>query len=107
MQSVATRFNALWRDVVKSGEGLQAPAIGALLHFEETPGCKISAAAEAIGQTTAAITTLVDRLEKRNLVYRQHSATDRRIVEVHLTEKGQALADKIINTLNGNAEVAA
>lgn len=41
------------------------------------------------------ITTVVDNLEKRDLVRRQPSREDRRFVAVHLTEKGKGLIEKV------------
>jgi DNA-binding MarR family transcriptional regulator len=40
------------------------------------------------------ITTLLDRLEQRELLTRVRSETDRRAQEIHLTRKGSALARK-------------
>jgi len=41
------------------------------------------------------ITTVVDNLERRNLVQRVRSAEDRRFVSVHLTDEGRALIEKV------------
>jgi DNA-binding MarR family transcriptional regulator len=51
------------------------------------------------------VTRLVDRLEKRGLVTRTRSRQDRRVVEVHITEKGQELLrglDEPVNRLPRN-----
>ncbi len=42
-----------------------------------------------LSTTPAAITTLLDRMEKGGLVRRERDADDRRIVWIHLTEKGK------------------
>ena len=39
----------------------------------------------------ATVTTILDRLEKRELVYRQRSETDKRKVHVHLTPRGEEI----------------
>jgi len=39
---------------------------------------------------------IIDRMSAKNLVTRQRSEEDRRIVHVSLTNKGQALKDKIL-----------
>jgi len=41
------------------------------------------------------ITRLVDRLEKKGLVERTRSTTDRRVVQVRITESGQELVDSL------------
>ncbi|WP_305841714.1 MarR family winged helix-turn-helix transcriptional regulator [Photobacterium leiognathi] len=45
-----------------------------------------------MSQATA--TTILDRLEKRDLVVRKRSQLDKRKVHTHLTEEGNALLDK-------------
>jgi len=42
-----------------------------------------------LSTTPAAVTTLLDRMEKNALIQRVRDASDRRIVWVHLTEKGK------------------
>lgn len=41
--------------------------------------------AEALGLTTGAVTTLIDRLERRGLATRERDPSDRRVVLVHPT----------------------
>ncbi|MCS7459724.1 MarR family transcriptional regulator [Paenibacillus doosanensis] len=45
---------------------------------------------EFLTTTPAAITTLLDRMEKAELISRERDEKDRRIVWVHVTEKGKA-----------------
>jgi DNA-binding MarR family transcriptional regulator len=46
------------------------------------------------------ITRLVDRLEKRGLVARTRNQQDRRVVEVHITDKGQELLRSLDEHVN-------
>lgn len=48
--------------------------------------------------TSGSITTAVDRVEKRGWVRRKHSQNDRRVVEVHLTDKGRRLIENAFAT---------
>lgn len=48
-----------------------------------------------IGIDRAAITRHLDRLEKQELVQRHHSSTDRRVVNIKLTQKGTFLISKL------------
>ena len=50
---------------------------------------------EKILKSNANLTTVVDSLEKKSLVRRERSATDRRRVTVHLTEAGEALIARV------------
>jgi len=53
---------------------------------------------------TGAITRMLDRLEEKEFLLRKRSSTDRRVVEVELTDKGKQIADQmtlvVIDTLN-------
>jgi len=50
---------------------------------------------EKILKSNANLTTVVDSLEKKKLVARKRSDKDRRIVAVHLTERGRELIAKV------------
>lgn len=47
-------------------------------------------------KSTANITTVIDNLEKRNLVKRVRQKEDRRFITVNLTEKGKSHLEKIM-----------
>lgn len=47
--------------------------------------------AAQIGVDRSAVTRLVDRLEKKGLVMREHDGLDRRSVKVHITSPGQMM----------------
>lgn len=51
--------------------------------------------ARKILKSTANITTVIDNLEKRGLVERERSDTDRRYITLHLTQEGAALIQRI------------
>jgi len=50
---------------------------------------------EKILKSNANLTTVVDSLEKKSLVKRERSHTDRRRVTVHLTSNGEKLISKV------------
>lgn len=52
--------------------------------------------AERAGVTRATITSLLDGLEREQLVTRQPHPSDRRMLSVHMTEKGGALMNEIL-----------
>ena len=41
------------------------------------------------------MTTVIDNLEKRDLVYRERAKNDRRKIIVHLTDKGREMIQKV------------
>jgi DNA-binding MarR family transcriptional regulator len=59
-------------------------------------GLSPSEFAERIGVTRATITSLLDGLERDELVKRQPHPVDRRMLRIHLTEKGQNLMNAIL-----------
>lgn len=54
-----------------------------------------------LGHNSGAVTRLIDQLEERSLIKRERSTTDRRVVELALTDAGssiaQALAPRVIS----------
>ncbi len=57
----------------------------------EEDGLSTSGIADKLKQLGATLTGVVDRMENRNLVYRERDAEDRRIVRIWLTDEGKRL----------------
>ena len=57
----------------------------------EEDGLSTSGIADKLKQLGATLTGVVDRMEDRNLVYRERDLDDRRIVRIWLTEEGKQL----------------
>ena len=68
--------------------GLTAPQLLLLQAIGNHNNAAIGELAKNINLSQATVTTIVDRLEKRQLVYRQRSDQDKRKVNIHLTEAG-------------------
>lgn len=66
--------------------GLTAPQIMLLHAIRDKGQATIGELAKDISLSQATVTTILDRLEKRNLVYRKRSASDKRKVHAHLTD---------------------
>lgn len=58
----------------------------------EKNGLSTSGIADKLKQLGATLTGVVDRMEDRNLVYRERDPDDRRIIRIWLTEEGEQLA---------------
>ncbi len=67
--------------------GLTAPQILLMQTIRDKGEVTIGELANVMSLSQATVTTILDRLEKRELVYRERSKTDRRKVHAHLTEK--------------------
>jgi MarR family transcriptional regulator, lower aerobic nicotinate degradation pathway regulator len=82
-------------------EEAQAHAItpvqyAALYAARRDPGLDQRTLAATIGFDTSTIGGVVDRLEKRGLIVRVASPTDRRVRLLHVTRAGSALLDDVI-----------
>ncbi len=68
--------------------GLTAPQILLLQAVRDKGNVTIGELANDISLSQATVTTILDRLEKRKLVYRERSTTDKRKVHTYLTDLG-------------------
>lgn len=57
----------------------------------EEDGLSTTGIADKLKQLGATLTGVVDRMEDRNLVYRERDTNDRRVVRVWLTDEGRTL----------------
>jgi DNA-binding MarR family transcriptional regulator len=67
--------------------GLTAPQILLLQTIKDKGEMTIGDLAGAMSLSQATVTTILDRLEKRQLVFRERSTEDKRKVHAHLTDK--------------------
>lgn len=72
----------------------------------ETP-CSISEIASALRIDDAAISNIVKRMEKDGLLARRKSSEDSRKLEIHVTEKGQHLAEQAYSTFRNFDKILA
>ncbi len=70
-------------------KGLDMPHIMILKHIQKKGQCMVSDIANNSHITLSAVTNLVNRLVDLNLVTRDRSKTDRRVVLVELTDAGR------------------
>jgi DNA-binding MarR family transcriptional regulator len=67
--------------------GLTAPLILLLQTIRDQGEGTIGEIANSMSLSQATVTTIIDRLEKRGLVYRERSKDDKRKVHAHLTDE--------------------
>jgi DNA-binding MarR family transcriptional regulator len=68
--------------------GLTAPQLLVMLAIEREGAPSTSTLARQISVSQATMTRIIDRLERAGLVERQKSSTDKRVVNIRLTEAG-------------------
>lgn len=71
--------------------GLTTPQILLLQTIRDKSDVTIGELASDVSLSQATVTTILDRLEKRKLVYRERSSTDKRKVHAHLTDAGVSI----------------
>jgi DNA-binding MarR family transcriptional regulator len=85
------------------GRCLSATRLVALLHIAQTDQSEqmlsLSQLAIRLASVKSNVTQLVDRLEADQLVRRVHDATDRRSIQVELTDVGRQECDQAIEAL--------
>jgi DNA-binding MarR family transcriptional regulator len=76
--------------------GITPVQYAALFAVHEQPGLDQRTLASSIGFDTSTIGGVIDRLERRGLIERQASPTDRRVRLLQVTPEGQALLAQVI-----------
>jgi len=76
---------------VKKACGLTLPQVMLLRSISEQGDVSVRRLARDISLSQATVTTILDRLEERELVERVRSLSDRRIVNARLTSEGEAM----------------
>lgn len=75
--------------------GLTGPQISALKILEAMGDLSLTELSEKMSARNSTLTGIVDRMERDGLVVRERSQSDRRVVLIRSTEKGQALAASV------------
>ena len=79
--------------------GLTGPQLLIMRAIRELGEVTIGTIAENVSLSQATVTTILDRLEHRKLVYRVRSTQDKRKVHAHLTEEGVTILEQAPNPL--------
>ncbi len=66
-----------------------------LLHVGRNPGCSAGEMAQSLKADSGHTTRSIEKLVKQGFMTRQRSEQDKRAVELHLTEKGEAAYQQI------------
>ncbi len=69
--------------------GLSSAKLWMLREVDGTPGIKVSKLAAALSIHPSTCSNMLDKLEKKQLVYRDRSKTDQRSVHLYVTEEGR------------------
>ena len=86
IRAIDLRSKQLNRDV-----GLTGPQLLVMQNVGKFPGIMVRQIADNVNLSAATVTSILDRLEAKELVHRIRSTEDKRRVGVFLTDKGQEL----------------
>ncbi len=86
------------------GEQLTFPQLKLLKLIAQSETCNISQVAAFLGVSSAAASKAVDRLVRRDLLSRTEAESDRRAVEIALTEEGERLLGEYETVTNQTLE---
>src|SRR4051794_9448277 len=75
--------------------GLTGPQLTVIKLLENFGDLSLSELSERIRAQNSTVTGIIDRMERENLVTRERSKEDRRVVYIRLTTKGRKLAEEI------------
>jgi DNA-binding MarR family transcriptional regulator len=91
-------------DTVATAIGLNRTDFRAIDVLDQEGPLSAGALAKAVGLSTAAVTTVIDRLEERGFAVRRSDPDDRRRVLVELTPKPGELAGRFYGPLAATAQ---
>jgi DNA-binding MarR family transcriptional regulator len=74
---------------------LTGPQLTVIKMLEQMGDLSLSELSDAIRAQNSTVTGIVDRMEREGIVERVRSTDDRRVVHLHLTDKGRKLAREI------------
>ena len=89
-----------FRELEKSC-GVSGAQVWILSAIAENPGIKVSHLSRDLSIHVSTASNLLDKLAKSGLVERQRSEEDRRVVNLHVTDKGRAVLERAPKPLTG------
>ena len=94
-------FNKRHYRQVEQLTGVSGTMVWVLSILRRSPGLRVSELAEimAIHQSTAS--NLLDKLQEKNLIERDRSSNDQRVVRLYLTRAGEALVRRVPQPAHG------
>jgi DNA-binding MarR family transcriptional regulator len=81
--------------------GVSGAQIWILSTISETPGITVSRLGEALSVHVSTVSNMLDKLAKADLVERLRGEEDRRVVNLHLTDKGRTVLERAPRPLTG------
>jgi len=87
--------------IAEKDTGLTGPQLWAIKVIADSAPIRVSALARRMYLHPTTVVGILDRLERRDLVFRTRSTEDRRVVEVDLTTQGKQLVEEAPEVAQG------
>ena len=81
--------------------GVSGSLVWVLAILRESPGLRVSELAEIMAIHQSTTSNLLDKLQDRNLIERDRSTDDQRVVRLYLTRTGEALVKRVPQPAHG------
>tara|TARA_Y100000746_G_C15079394_1_gene275385 strand:- start:47 stop:448 length:402 start_codon:yes stop_codon:yes gene_type:complete len=94
---ITSNFLVIFRNVVKKHS--VTPSQGFIIISIDIEGSPMTLLSKKMGLDASTMTRNIEKLEKKQLVFRQRMSSDARIVNVYLTELGKRLSISLNNDL--------
>jgi DNA-binding MarR family transcriptional regulator len=94
----STQVHSRW---IEKESGLSAAQLWMMWELFNEPGLTVSRLAKALSIHQSTCSNMLDKIQKKELVYRERSTTDQRVVRLYLTEKGFTLLAKAPRPAHG------
>lgn len=79
---------------VEKESGLSAAQLWMMWELFNEPGLTVSCLANVLSIHKSTCSNMLDKIQKKELVYRERSSSDQRVVRLYLTEKGSSVLAK-------------
>lgn len=100
LQAILKNFRIIFRSAqthsrrVEKESGLTAAQLWMMWELFTEPGHTVSSLAKALSIHQSTCSNMLDKIQKKELVYRERSDNDQRLVRLYLTEKGSTVLSK-------------
>ena len=91
---LSTESRRITKELARRAD-LTGPQLTVVKLLEQVGDLSLSELSDRIRAQNSTVTGIIDRMERENLVVRERSKEDRRVVHIKLTPKGQQLARDI------------
>jgi len=83
------------RDILTDFD-ITPPQFNALLHLDESGAITMGELCQKMYLACSTATDLIDRMERNGLIERSRDTTDRRVIRLHITERGRKIIGEVM-----------